>query len=156
LLFGRLLIPHSLRGHFVDELVRLWTQPLLVALTEQRDRLPRWFAVGAAELVRAVQSVLGVLDGGVPDFLLDLIRNDGALIQVLDTVREAVELGAGAYQPPLEGVHSGILVAVAVRGEQAPHGGDPLPQSFLVGVHGFPRSRRIRRLSNKFCRGWRV
>src|SRR5262249_44736740 len=135
---------------------RPWTQPLLVALTEQRDRLPRWFAVGAAELVRAMQSVLGVLDGGVPDFLLDLIRNDGALTQVLDTVREAVEIGAGAHQHPLRGVHRGELVAVAVRADQGPPGGDPLLQIFLVGAHVFPRSRRIPRLSSKFCRGWRV
>jgi hypothetical protein len=132
---GWLPVVHGLRRHLIDEVVMLGIEPLDVALAEQRDRLPIRLAVGAAEVIAAVQPVLGMLHGGVPNPLLDLVGHDGVLAQVLDAVSQPVDVSAGRFQRPLERVRSCDDLAVFVRGEQADEAGDSFLQGFLIRAH---------------------
>src|SRR5262249_49370641 len=131
-----LLVVHSLRRHLVDEVVMPGVEPGYVALAVQRDRLPGRLAVGATKIVAAMQSVLGVLDGGVPDLLFDLVWHDRALSQILDAKGQAVDVGAGGRQRAFKRVEGGDDLAVAVAREQAHDRRNPLLQGFLVCAHG--------------------
>ena len=132
---GRLLVIHSLCRDLVDEVVMPGIEPVYVALAEQRDRLPGRFAVGAAKIIAAMQSVLGVLHGHIPDLLHLVLRDLSVLAEVLDAVSQAIDVSAGGRQRALERADGGDDFAIAVAREQAHDRCDLFLQGFRVRAH---------------------
>src|SRR6516225_6126285 len=97
----------------------LSVEPMLVALAVPRDRLPSRLAAAVDEVVRPVQPVFGVLYGRVPDFLHLILRDLGMFAEVLDAMSEAVDIGAGGFQHPLERTYCSDDLAIVIRGQQA-------------------------------------